>query len=113
MPPRKFYRVEDEDSSACYIDGRGIFAGDRDTPVDFRGNGAALKRQVRRHLDWDNRYPTPFIPTYCKKWVALREAERRVTAGKKKVKIYTIDTRAGNTRTEYRNIRFLAKDKRV
>jgi hypothetical protein len=70
-----------------------IIAEDRDTSVDFR----------------KNRHPTPFISTYCDEWVAWREAERRVTAGKRGVKIYKIDMGARKERTEYRNIRLLAE----
>lgn len=109
MGPRIFYRVEDEDSRARYIKRQGIIAEDRDTSVDFRKKGDALLDQIAQHLDWSNRHPTPFISTYCDEWVAWREAERRVTAGKSGVKIYKIDTGARKERTEYRNIRLLAE----
>jgi hypothetical protein len=110
MGPHIFYRVEDEHSRACYIDGQGIVAEDTDTLVDFRKKGTALLDQIAQHLDWSNRHPTPFISTYCEEQVAWREAERRVTAGKRDVRIYKIDMHAiaRNERTEYRNTRLLA-----
>jgi molybdate-binding protein len=109
MGPHIFYRVEDEHSRACYIDGEGIIAEDTDTWVDFRKKGVALLHQIAQHLDWSNREPTPFISTYSEEQVAQREAERRVMAGKRDVRIYKINMRAGNERTEYRNIRLLAE----
>jgi hypothetical protein len=111
MGPHIFYRVEDEHSRACYIDNQGIIAEDTDTSVDFRKKGTALLVQIAQHLDWSNRQPTPFISTYCEEEVAWREAERRVTAGKKDVKIYKIDMHNidRKERSEYRDIRLLAK----
>jgi hypothetical protein len=111
MGPHIFYRVEDEHSRACYIDKEGIIAEDIDTSVNFRNKGTALLHQIAQHLDWSNRYPTPFISTYCDKQVAWTEAERRVAAGKRDVKLYTIDMHqiGRNERTEYRNIRLLAQ----
>ena len=110
MGPHIFYRVVDEHSRARYINRQGIIAEDRDTLVDFRKKGSALLDQIAQHLDWSNRYPTPFISTYCDEEVACGEAERRVDAGKRDVKIYKIDMDARNERTEYRNIRLLAKN---
>lgn len=104
-----FYRVEDEHSRACYIDRQGIIAEDIDTLVDFGKKGTALREQIAEYLDWNNRYPTLFILTYCEEDLAWREAERRVIAGKRDVRIYKIDIRASNERTVYRNIRLLAK----
>jgi hypothetical protein len=108
--PRLFYRVEDEHSRARYIDREGITAEDTDTSVDFRKKGTPLFHEIAQHLDWSNRHPTPFISTYCDKDVAWREAERRVDAGKRNVRIYRIDMSASDERTEYRNIRLLAKN---
>jgi hypothetical protein len=111
MGPHIFYRVEDEHSRACYIGRPGIIAEDTDTSVDFRKQGIALLNQIAQHLDWSNRHPTPFISTYCEEKVARREAERRVIAGKRNVRIYKINMRAiaRKERTEYRNIRLLAE----
>ncbi|KAJ4305467.1 hypothetical protein N0V90_000998 [Kalmusia sp. IMI 367209] len=109
MGPYIFYRVEDEHSRARYIDGRGIIAEDKDTAVNFRNKDTALLVQVAEHLDWSNRRPTPFISTYCEEYVARREAERRVKTGKRDVRIYKINMRDSNKRTEYRDIRLLAE----
>lgn len=110
MGPHIFYRVEDEHSRACYIDGHGIIAEDTDTSVNLRKMGESLLNQIAQHLDWSNKHPTPFISTYCEEDVAWREANRRVAAGKRDVRVYKIDTRASNERTEYRNIRRLAEN---
>jgi hypothetical protein len=109
MAPRVFYRVEDEDSSARYIAGKGIIAGDEKTVVRFANQGAALRAQVDQHLDWSNRNPTPFISTYCEESVAWEEVERRVKRGKKDVIIYKIDMDDTFERVQYRDVRLLAK----
>ncbi|KAF1973465.1 hypothetical protein BU23DRAFT_554098 [Bimuria novae-zelandiae CBS 107.79] len=111
MGPHMFYRVEDEHSPACYIDGQGIIAENTDTSVDFGKKGTALRDQIAQHLDWSNRHPTPFISVYCEEHVTQREAEKRVIAGRRDVRIYKIDMHdiARNERTQYRNIRRLAE----
>lgn len=109
MAPNIFYRVEDKHSRAQYIEDEGIFAEDIDTSVNFRRLGTNLLHQIEQHLDWSNRNPTPFISMYSDKYVAQREAERRVLSGKKDVRIYKIDTYASEERMEYRNIRLLAQ----
>ena len=107
--PCIFFRVEDEHSRARYSDGKGLFAEDTKTYVDFGSRDMRLLGEVERQLDWRNKIPTPFISMYCDKSVAYREAERRVRAGKNDVKVYKIDMRKSNGCTEYRNIRRLAK----
>jgi hypothetical protein len=113
MAPRVFYRVEDADSSARYLDGEGIFAADIDTVVYFGNMGDALFDQVEQHLKWRNRNPTPFISTYCDESAARREAERRDRQGKKNVKIYKIDMDDTPERREYRDVRRLARNLRL
>jgi hypothetical protein len=108
MAPRIFYRVEDADSSARYVDGEGILAADTETVVNFGNKGEALFEQVEQHLNWSNRDPTPFISTYCYESAAWGEARRRVRRGKKHVKIYKIDMDETCERAEYRDIRHLS-----
>lgn len=113
MAPRVFYRVEDADSGARFVKKVGILAADTDTVVDFEGEQAALPDQVKRHLDWGNRIPTPFISTYSSEFTARNEAERRLRRGKVDVTIYKIDTRSTHKRVEYRDVRRLADKLRV
>lgn len=107
--PRVFYRVEDADSGAYFIDEQGILAADTDTVVYFGDKGPTLLDMFEEHLDWSNRYPTPFISTYSNEDVAWREAHRRIRQGKDEVKVYKIDTRETRERVEYRNVRKLAR----
>jgi hypothetical protein len=113
MAPHVFYRVEDADSSARYVKGKGIIAADPYTVVRFGNKGDALFDQVEQHLDWSNRRRTPFISTYCYKSAAWREAKRRAKRGKKDVTVYKIDMGKALKRAEYRNIRNLASDLRL
>ncbi|KAH7072735.1 hypothetical protein BKA63DRAFT_515577 [Paraphoma chrysanthemicola] len=107
--PREFFRVEDASSRASYIEGKGIYAEDDYTWVDFDSTGARLFAQIGQHLQWANKHPTPFISAYSDEDVAWREAERRCLDGKKDVRIYTINTNRRGKAIEYRNIRRLAK----
>jgi hypothetical protein len=113
MAPRVFYRVEDADSSARYVYGKGIFAADTETVVHFANKGDTLLRQVKQHLHWGNRCPTPFISTYCDESAALREADRRVRRRKKDVTIYKIDMDRTHEHAEYRDIRRLSRELRL
>jgi hypothetical protein len=113
MAPRVFYRVEDADSSARYVDGEGILAADTETVVNFGNKGKTLFEQVEQHLDWSNRDPTPFISTYCYESAAWWEAERRVRRRKEDVTIYKIDMNRTHERAEYRDIRRLARELRL
>ena len=103
-----FFRVEDSESRARYYGREGLFAEDTDTWVDFIGCDERLFSQVERHLEWRNRVPTPFISMYCDEGVASREAERRVRAGKKYVRVYKIDIRRGGEHVEWYKLRHLA-----
>lgn len=108
--PCIFYRVEDASSRAWYSNREGgIVAEDTLTRVNVRGMGYNLRKQLAQHLDWANRYPTPFLLVYSDEDVAWREAERRMRAGKKEVKIYEIDTGKREEPVEYRNVRKLAE----
>lgn len=111
MGPHIFYRVEDDESSARYIDGKGILAADRNSRVNFNRKGAFLRNHLARHLDWENRLPTPFASAYCNKRVAWTEAKRRVNAGKRNVTVYKMDmhARRKGERIEYRDIQLLAE----
>ena len=109
MGPYMFFRIEDEDSCAQYFDEEGLIAEDTDTWVDFKSLDLRLLGQVGRHLDWENRVPTPFISMYCDEDVVRREAERRVREGKKDMRVYKINMRKSHERREYRNIRLLAE----
>lgn len=109
MGPFIFFRVEDEDSRAQYSGEEGLFAEDTDTWVDFKSWDGRLLGQVKRHLNWANRAPTPFISMYCDEGVAFREARRRVREGKRDVRVYKINMRRSHAPREYRNIRLLAE----
>jgi ketosteroid isomerase-like protein len=109
MAPYIFYRVEDEDSRARYLDGKGLFAEDANTWVNLESWSWKLFGKVEDHLDWGSRTPSIFISAYCNEKVALREADRRVREGKEEVVIYEIDTRKRDKSVEYRNMRLLAK----
>ena len=109
MGPYIFFQVEDEDSRAQYFSEEGLFAEDRDTEVDFNSWSWWLRGQVKRHLDWRNRVPTPFISMYYHEGMAFREAERRVGDRKMEVRVYKINMRRSNKRREYRNLRLLAE----
>ena len=102
--PYIFYRAENEDSRAQYLVEVGLVAEDTDTWVDFFSYDRRLLNQVKRHLDWGNRKPTPFISAYCDEDVAGREAERLVRVGKTIVRFYKIDMRKSDERREYQNV---------
>jgi hypothetical protein len=106
--PTEFFRVEDASSRAFYVRGEGIFAEDRYAWVDFDRAKARLFDQVKRHLRWANRRPTPFISAYSNEDAAWSEAERRCRVGKQDVRIYIIDTERKVEPIEYRHIRGLA-----
>ena len=110
MWPDIYFRVEDDESRARYYDEEGLFAEDIHTEVDFDNRGRELYSQVKRHLDWGNRVPTPFISMYCHKGVALREANRRRANDRKKnVRVYKIDIRESDEHMEFRKVRNLAE----
>ncbi|OSS54036.1 hypothetical protein B5807_01454 [Epicoccum nigrum] len=111
--PRKFWRVEDSSSRACYTEGEGILAEATDTAVSFGRQGTALRAQLRRHLDWSNRRRTPFVSVYSDRRAAWREAERRVAAGKRHVVVYKIDVDCSCERVEYRHVQLLAETLRL
>ena len=106
--PRKFWRVEDSRSRACYVEGEGILAEDLYARVDFDVEGAALRGHLERHLDWSNTRATPFVSVYSDEGTAELEAERRVDARKSDVVVYEIDVDCSYERVEYRNVRRLA-----
>ncbi|KAI3326495.1 hypothetical protein HD806DRAFT_487438 [Xylariaceae sp. AK1471] len=76
---RTFYRVEDEDSRARTTNS-GIKAAGK-AQVNFRSKSPELREHVKRHMDWSDRNPSPFISAYSNKKAAYDEAERR-KAGK-------------------------------
>lgn len=108
MAPPDLYRVIDKSSQARYIPGKGIYAEDTDTIVDFKKTHkhSTLYWRLRDHLDWASDRASPFISTYSSLFVAEREARRRVRAGKEDVRIYKIDTaKCGRFKgTVYRNV---------
>lgn len=106
--PRKFWRVEDSRSRACYVEGEGILAEDTYARVGFEVRGAALRGHLARHLDWSNTRATPFVSVYSDEGTAWWEAERRFDAGKRDVVVYKIDVDCSYERVEYRNVRRLA-----
>ena len=109
MGPNIFFRVEDEDSRARYFGEAGLLAEDTETWVDFDSWNWRLLIQVKRHLKWGNRIPTPFISLYCDEDVAYREARRRVRDRQRNVRVYTINTWRSDEHMEWRNVRILAE----
>jgi len=105
VAPTILYRVEDEDSRGRYLSGKGILAEDTETRVDFRRPSQQLCNELENHIDWSSVVPTVLISTYSKEEVALREADRRVRQGKKKVVVYKIDSQKKDRPMEYRELR--------
>ena len=89
-PPRYLYRVFDETSISTLDEEEGFVAAS-DSPFNRHRRGA--KDVVERHMDWNNRSPTPFIST-----TTLRKAEhyaqQRVDWGREEVRIARISTAA-------------------
>jgi hypothetical protein len=110
---KKLYRVESKDSRARYYDGKGIYAEDTETRVDFDLPSPDLGSHVENHVDWGNRTATPFISAYSKKRTAVAEACRRMRCGKEEVMVTVMNIKGTETwsdsRVEYRNLRKLAK----
>ncbi|KAH8682891.1 hypothetical protein BGZ60DRAFT_398917 [Tricladium varicosporioides] len=113
MAPRYFFRVQDEDSRARCVHGRGIFAEDRYTGDGFHAPIRKQKRRIKNHLNWSSVIASIHISTYCDKVVAFKEAKRRVKEGKEAVRVYKIDTwgrvKKSGKPVEYRNMRVLAE----
>ena len=109
MWPDMYFRVEDDESRARYYNEEGLFAEDIDTGVDFNSRVRELYSQVKRHLDWGNRVPTPFLSLYCNNEVARREVNRRARDRKKNVRVYNIDIRKSDEDMEFRKVKNLAE----
>ena len=110
--PSKFYRVEDDDSQARTIYGKGVLARNTDTYIDFSakddGPLEELIWTLEQHLCWSSGYPSPLISVYGEKITAIKEAERRKREGKQNVTITKINVRKLRGKAQYRNARKLA-----
>ncbi len=86
------WRVEDASSRAQWTP-NGILSGSDDL-VEFQANTRQEKETLREamlaHLDWGNRVDTPFISVYKSNYRAVKEANRRLDAGKANVVIHEI-----------------------
>ncbi|CAK46328.1 hypothetical protein CBS115989_10923 [Aspergillus niger] len=89
-----FYRVTDKDSVAAFEPGQGFIAGNTSSRVTLdpliQDDAIELVEYIQRHLNWKNRYPTPFISAYLDFDTAKTEALRRVNDGKKSVVLWKI-----------------------
>ncbi|KAH6646509.1 hypothetical protein BKA67DRAFT_584593 [Truncatella angustata] len=107
-----FYRVEDDDSQARTVRGKGVLARDKRTSIDFNARRPQecweLRRYIMNHLDWAHRQHLPFISVYDDENTAVREAERRVEQRKRNVTITVIDVKKAWRKVEYRSVRKLA-----
>lgn len=111
MAPTIFWRVQDEDSHGQYSPKSGFPAAD-DGQMDFK-NHEDVHDALSLHLDWGNRYNTPFISVYCDEETAFQQAYSRAARGKQNVIVWTIDTKQSRQRVEYRNVLKLADRRHV
>lgn len=73
-----------------------------------------MRRDVKAHLRWRNRKPTPFISVYADWDTAWKEAKRRKKDGKKsRVTLTSIDVSQVRGELEYRNMRRLCSSLRI
>lgn len=89
--PDRLYRVFDNSSMSIYSRFRGFPAQDTEFPRTALETARSMWEPIRRHLDWHNRYPTPFVSTWdCseKAWSTAKEREAR---GRQNVGIAVID----------------------
>jgi hypothetical protein len=95
MAPNIYYRVQDSSSRASWTE-TGFKAEDTHTDVNFDYLSVWLFNVLGEHLDWASPTPSPLISVYSDKRTAMREAQRRVEAGKQEVVICVIDIRERN-----------------
>jgi hypothetical protein len=112
-----FFRVEDENSQARTLPGRGVMAGDTNAEITFDPlcdwEENTLRRSLSDHLDWSYRYPTPFISAYSDEATAVEEAERRKQRGMRHVTITVIDVAEAWEEVEGIEVRMLADGLRL
>lgn len=96
MTDEVFWRVLDDDSRANWDDDGNVVAGGTDDKITFTWKTVRqrnhLKTEMYGQLDWKHPIDTPFISVYGSKgfrW-ALREARRRVDAGRTNVALVKI-----------------------
>lgn len=111
VTPTTFFRVQDEDSRAQYLDSEGIYAQDLFTSMtfDIKKHCSSIRDEIQKHLDWYNRDPTCLISTYASESVAKSQAKLRIERGKKEVVILVIETSQELGGAQYRNLRKLAR----
>jgi hypothetical protein len=88
--PQYLYRVYDNESISRFSHGRGFLAGSPNGAFDPSKHWA--RYVVERHMDWNNRSPTPFISTTDSTHRAIRYAEQRRVWLNEGIRIATIDT---------------------
>jgi hypothetical protein len=88
MVPRYLYRVFDDQSVSQYDVIDGFVAGLPDTPFD----PSTARNVVNSHMDWSNRFLTPFISTTSSLSIAEHYARQREDMGHSGVLIADIDT---------------------
>jgi hypothetical protein len=105
--PSVFFRVQDEYSRAQHHEHRGILSANQSN-ASFDTRLRKTRRTIQDHLDWSSKKPSPYVSVYSDWETALREARRRLADGHEEVVIWKIDTRKGDEKAQYRNIRPLA-----
>jgi hypothetical protein len=111
MVPNFYYRVHDSSSRASWTK-TGFKAEDTHTYVDFDYLSDWLSDVLDEHLDWASSTPSSLISAYSDERTAMREARRRVEAGKWDVVIAVIDIREWerNRPVTFRKVRDLAEE---
>ena len=89
--PDRLYRVFDNSSVSKYSKIYGFRAQDDAFPLEAAETAHHMWEPVRRHLDWSNRYPTPFVSTWESSQKAWKTAKRREERGCQNVKIAVIE----------------------
>lgn len=89
--PYRLYRVYDNSSVSKYSKRYGFRAQDDEFPPEDAEIACFMWEPVRRHLDWSNRCPTPFVSTWESSQKAWETAKGREERGCQNVQIAVID----------------------
>ena len=89
--PDELYRVESSYSVSRFDEEQGILPGNPTWHPNDYDDRDAVKAAVAKHLDWNNRKPTPFISTTNSQARALKEAKRKRDDGETDVQIIMVD----------------------
>ncbi|KAG2119207.1 hypothetical protein DEU56DRAFT_137636 [Suillus clintonianus] len=88
--PRYLYRVYDEESCSQFNRASGFVASIPNAVYNPEHRNA--RRQLKQHMNWGNRYRTPFISVTGSREKALEYALQRVEMGRRTVSIVKIDS---------------------